>query len=129
VLEILNFTVKLRVHHRYHHVINSISSSSTSQLTLAPVVSGTNSSSTAQVTSSSSPTDSVSLSPAAQAAALEQQGMSVKAIALQMNISVQQVDSYLGINSGSGGAGGGASSAASIASKVKVNPPASGPTS
>ena len=55
---------------------------------------GTSSPSSSAVTSAS---DSVQLSPTAQATALYQQGLTVKAIATDMGLTTAEVDSYLAI--------------------------------
>lgn len=68
--------------------------------------------------------DTAQLSAAAQAHAMQQAGMSVKAIAANMGISTQDVDSYLGISSiSSAGGDNGAATLQSVAAKVTIHGP------
>jgi len=58
------------------------------------------------VLGSASSSDTVQLSPTAQASAMQQQGMSVTEIASSMGTTTAEVDSYLGIVASSSSGGG-----------------------
>src|ERR1700728_2579472 len=55
---------------------------------------------------SASGSDTVQLSPTAQATAMQQQGMSVMEIASSMDLTTAEVDSYLGIAASTSSGGG-----------------------
>ena len=109
-------------------MVNAISSSATSysrESTQAGAVQRTQPVATSQGSAQAAlaaTEDSVKLSAAAQAHAMQQQGMTVKTIAANMGITTQAVDSYLGIGSLSSGGGGGNGPATvqSIAAHTRV---------
>jgi DNA-binding NarL/FixJ family response regulator len=104
-------------------VISSISSPGTSAVD-AFSATGT---AKPQATATASPkSDTVHLSRIAQAVSLEQQGMSVNAIAHELAMSVQQVQKYLGVAAQVTGAGQ-TTSDASVAAATNVNPSPNGP--
>ena len=80
-------------------MISAVSGSSAGQLSpIASISSQANTPALAPQRSSTQASDSVQLSPTAQAVAMKHTGMSVKQIASNMGTTVQTVNSYLGIS-------------------------------
>ena len=113
-------------------MVNAISSSAVSYIGAASQTAAVQAiqpvAATKTAKSAAPQTDTVQLSPAAQAHAMQQQGMTVKTIAANMGITTQAVNTYLGISSltTAGGGQGASAQLKKIASEVRVNPPASG---
>lgn len=119
-------------------MVNSISSASTSDvyspLSTAAIqqtaqLARTSHGPSSRTSSAVPQSDTVDLSPIAQAHGLKQQGMSVKTIAQNLGVSAKDVDKYLGIGALVMGArdAGGKKEIATVAAHVRVNPPAGGP--